>query len=82
MPTDLSGTDVRRAPERAGFVFGRQTGRHAVEIPQSLSGIERIRHQGALSLVQARAFMSLTSPFIQSYSVCWARNSAALKSAP
>ena len=30
LPTDLSGRDVRAAPERAGFVFRRQTGSHMV----------------------------------------------------
>jgi predicted RNA binding protein YcfA (HicA-like mRNA interferase family) len=30
LPSDLSGRHVRRAPERAGFVFRRQTGSHMV----------------------------------------------------
>jgi hypothetical protein len=30
IPTDLSGRDVRRALERAGFVFRRQRGSHMV----------------------------------------------------
>jgi predicted RNA binding protein YcfA (HicA-like mRNA interferase family) len=28
LPADLSGREVRAAPERAGFVFRRQTGSH------------------------------------------------------
>ncbi len=30
LPTDLSGREVRAAPERAGFVFRRQTGSHMI----------------------------------------------------
>lgn len=30
LPTDLSGRDVRRALERAGFVFRRQAGSHMI----------------------------------------------------
>ena len=30
LPTDLSGRDVRRALERAGFVFRRQSGSHMI----------------------------------------------------
>jgi predicted RNA binding protein YcfA (HicA-like mRNA interferase family) len=30
LPTDLSGRDVRRALERAGFLFRRQTGSHMI----------------------------------------------------
>ncbi len=30
LPTDLSGRDVRAAPERAGFEFRRQTGSHMI----------------------------------------------------
>ncbi len=30
LPTDLSGREVRRALERAGFVFRRQAGSHMI----------------------------------------------------
>ena len=30
LPTDLSGRDIRKALERAGFVFRRQRGSHMV----------------------------------------------------
>ena len=29
-PTDVSGRDIRRALERAGFIFRRQTGSHMI----------------------------------------------------
>ncbi|HTV47196.1 MAG TPA: type II toxin-antitoxin system HicA family toxin [Phycisphaerae bacterium] len=30
LPTDLSGREVRKAFERAGFIFRRQTGSHMI----------------------------------------------------
>jgi len=64
LPTDLSGREVRKAPEHAGFVFSRQAGSHMVlrrDDPDARAIVpdhKQIRH-GTLRRIIADAGLSI-----------------------